>query len=325
MKVNIKLIVALIVVVIFGLFVYFASTENKEDGLREVKVGVSKGGSVDSVIDYGIEKGFFKERGIKIEKIEADQNIAALLNSGEVDIVVNRMVSSMVPFLNNEETVLLAIFQQYPSDSFGVSRFPLSEIGSVKKVGVNRLGGAHHFSIIPILEKHGIDAGAVEFVITGPSPQARLAMLQKGEIDFAMINQVEISGIEDQNLHLISPPELHGDVFVPNGAVSNRENLKNKSQEIELFLEALHSVAIHIENNKNDYSEFLAQSKGMTAQESRDSAENLVKSRENVSFIPKKEDLKKLRDIVVGIAEPKNPTRDLGEFIFPEFASRIER
>lgn len=323
MKEGQKLFLAIIIIFVFFGFLFMGASKDKNQTQDILNVAVTDGERAEWLLDFAEKKGFFEEAGLKINKIEAGVNRTALLTSGEVDLTNQMVASSLTPFFNDEDIKLIAV-TQYSSDNYGVSRYPEENISQIKRVGVPRIGGAFHISIIPVLQTLGVDMNKVEYVTMGSAIGSRIALLESGEIDFTLIDPEDIKGLEVDKFFLISPEKLYEDSYGPRGVLTNQAVIDTKSKEIQIYIDVLARTLIYVEENRAELVSYFSESFELSTAEAERYYDESWDVRIDKGFVPEGNILESLIEATIDLAKPKNPTRNLGEFIDTSFAEKAK-
>ena len=172
-----------------------ASGNAEDGGMTTVKVGVLPITAL-APVKLGVEKGFFKEEGLKLE-LEVAQSGAAVIPavvSGQYEFGYSNTLSLV---LGQGKGLPLRIV--HSANSAGHEPEPSQEalvvaknsgITSVKQlegktIALNSLNNTPHISVLATLEKAGVNTDSVHFVEAG-FPDMALA-LSKGRFDAAQI------------------------------------------------------------------------------------------------------------------------------------------
>jgi ABC-type nitrate/sulfonate/bicarbonate transport system substrate-binding protein len=323
MKENLKLLIAVIIIVIFsGIFLLTKSEDNNEN-LATLNVGITDTKRAEWLFNFADNRGFFEDSGLKINTIETGANTIALLSSGEVDLTTQMIASSLTPFLNDENIKLIAV-TQYSSDNYGVSRYPEESISQVKRVGVPRIGGAFHISIIPVLQTLGVDLSKVEYVTMGVPISSRIALLERGEIDFTLIDQEDIGPLDESKFYLIPSEKIYKNSFAPRGVLTTQATIDKKSKEIQIYVNVMAKALNYIQNNKAEVVDYFSENLEISKDEAEAYYEEIRDVKVDKGFVPEAYILESLVGATIDLAKPKNPTRDISEFIDTSFAEKAK-
>ncbi|MBW6432039.1 ABC transporter substrate-binding protein, partial [Patescibacteria group bacterium] len=214
---------------------------------------------------------------------------------------------------------------QNVSNNYGVSRYPEEDIVQVKRVGVPRIGGAFHISIIPVLQTLGVDVSKVEYVTMGVPISSRIALLERGEIDFTLIASEDIDKIDSDKFDLIPSEKIYKDTYEPRGVITTQESINKKSKEIQLYVDVMAKALKYIYDNKDEVVDYFSSTFEMTGVEARAYYEEIRDVSVDKGFVPEEYILESLVSATIDLANPKNPNRNLGEFIDTSFAEKAKK
>lgn len=315
-------VVILLIAVAVGGYQYYQTKKAESVPLEEIKVGVKDAAGGDLLLNVAEKEGFFKKEGIKVTMVSAPNNVTALLTSGEVDVTTQMVSASVVPFLNGENFKLIAMTEKH-TNNFGVSKYPKEELSKIKKVGVPRIGGSLHYTVITALENLGLNTDNIKFVNTGGSTVTSIGLLEKGEIDFAFIDQGDLDKLSG-NYRLISPNDLYGDKLTPNGLVTTQATIDKKGAVLQSYVNAIYRARGFLVKNQEESLAYIDNGAGF----SKEKLEGMyaeIKGTFDISVVPETEMLKAVTPVVVKVSKPKNPDRNLGEFIIQDFAKKAQK
>jgi ABC-type nitrate/sulfonate/bicarbonate transport system substrate-binding protein len=150
------------------------------------------------------KKGFFQQEGLDAELVQVNVNVAitALLN-GDIDYSL-LFGSTVRAAVRGFPVKALASFMDAPTQSL-IGRQNIKSIADLKgkKVLISSFGASAHSVALLILRHFGIQPGEVNFVAGGPD-RARLAMLEQGLADAAILNPFAIAMAEKLGFRVIA-------------------------------------------------------------------------------------------------------------------------
>lgn len=175
------------------------------EGVREngpLRVQVFTGAYSSMPVHVAVEKGFFQQRGLSVERMPANSSSAAIaaLIGGSMDVVESApdLVLANIDkgidlkyLVGNESTnyVTLVVGNHVPVGT----HVPLGEQGreaivrqlAGRRIGVNAIGSTVYLAAVLMLEEAGLAVEDVDFVATG-SAATTLSSWQAGAVDAQM-------------------------------------------------------------------------------------------------------------------------------------------
>jgi len=150
------------------------------------------------------KKGFFQQEALDAELVQVNAGIAmtALLN-GDIDysLLFGSTVRAAVRGL---PVKVLASFMDAPAFSL-VARENFKSVAALrgKKVVISSFGATGHIITVLIFRHFGVQPGEVNF-IAGGADRARLAMLEQGLADAAILNPFAVAMAEKLGLRAVA-------------------------------------------------------------------------------------------------------------------------
>jgi ABC-type nitrate/sulfonate/bicarbonate transport system substrate-binding protein len=181
-------------------------TLNPSRGLAGDKIKIALTTVGGSFLAGGVaaKKGFFQQEGLDVELVQVNVAVAltALLN-GDIDYTL-LFGSTVRAAVRGMPVKVLASFMDAPTQSL-VARENIKSVADLKgkKVVISSFGASAHVTTVLILRHFGIAPGEVGFVAGGPD-RARLAMLEQGLADAAILNPFAIVRAEKLGFRVIA-------------------------------------------------------------------------------------------------------------------------
>lgn len=274
----------------------------------------------NSIIDVAEENGYFKRNNIEVEKVDTVAG-TQLLGSHEIDASFLAASSTASLFLNNKDTKVIATLNNYVPAFHVVSRLSEEKIKDTKKIGVNQIGNADHLSAVLIAEKMGIKSP--EYVLA-KDDKVKIALLEKGEIDFAIIiSQSALEIIKEKGGYTIIKPEVaFKDIALPLALNSTETAINEKPKAMEGFVKAIYSSITYNDNNKDKMITFFKEKYKVSDESARYIYERNEYSRKNFSFVPTTEAYKETVEMIGKFIKVTNPSRNVAEFVYPSLAEK---
>jgi len=273
------------------------------------------------LVDLAEKKGFFKEENIEVEKVLSESQTTPILLSGRAEVALVPVETMIGAFLNKKKIKLLGITSTYPSRSYLISRFPKEKLSSVRKVGVNKIGGADQLLMSSVFDNIGIDKKKVEYVIAQQS-QGKSAFLIAKKIDIGMIQEGKFrKELVKKKYYELNPKEVFKSLQFPRTIVASQKALNEKGEAIESFVKAIHKSLVLIRENKKEAIAYIKSKLDVPENAANGIyADVLSGLADSSSFIPNTEILKDSLSVVKEEVKPSNPSRNLDELIFVDYA-----
>ncbi len=150
------------------------------------------------------KRGFFQQEALDVELVQVNVGVAlpALLN-GDIDYTL-LFGSTVRAAVRGMPVKVLASFMDAPTQSL-VARSDIKSVADLKgkKVVISSFGASAHVTTTLIFRHFGIGPGEVNFVAGGPD-RARLAMLEQGLADAAILNPFAIVRAEKLGFRVVA-------------------------------------------------------------------------------------------------------------------------
>ena len=169
------------------------------EGVREngpLRVQVFTGAYSSMPVHVAVEKGFFQQRGLSVERLPANSSSAAIaaLIGGSMDVVESApdLVLANIDkgidlkyLVGNESTnyVTLVVGNHVPLSEHGRDGIVRQLAG--RRIGVNAIGSTVYLAAVLMLEEADLAVEDVDFVATG-SAATTLSSWQAGAVDAQM-------------------------------------------------------------------------------------------------------------------------------------------
>ena len=231
---------------------------------RPLRVQVFTGAYSSMPVHVAVEKGFFQQQGLSVERMPANSSSAAIaaLIGGSMDVVESApdLVLANIDkgidlkyLAGNESTnyVTLVVGNHLPVGT----HVPLREQGrdgivrqlAGRRIGVNAIGSTVYLAAVLMLEEAGLSVQEVDFVATG-SAATTLSSWQAGAVDaqmtFAPVPELlETLGIARPVLVLADdgPPALRYQGLYA-GWVASGEFVRNQPARADAFIAAMRAA-----------------------------------------------------------------------------------
>jgi NitT/TauT family transport system substrate-binding protein len=196
------------------------------------------------------KKGFFQQEALDVELVQMNASVIlpALLN-GDLDYTL-LFGSTVRAAVRGVPVKVLASFMDAPSQSLlaGAHFTSIADLKG-KKVVISSFGASAHLTTVLIFRHFGIQPGEVTFV-AGGSDRARLAMLEQGLADAAILNPFAVVRAEKLGFRVIARAyELFS---FPNYGLGATENtIRNKRHVTKRVLKALIRANRYIRANRD--------------------------------------------------------------------------
>ena len=197
------------------------------------------------------KKGFFQQEALDAELVQMNASIIlpALLN-GDLDYTL-LFGSTVRAAVKSVPVKVLASFMDAPSQSL-VGRENFKSVAALKgkKVVISSFGASAHLTTVLIFRHLGIKPGEVNFV-AGGSDRARLAMLDQGLADAAILNPYAVAEAEKLGFRVIARAyELFS---FPNYGLGTTDNKIRQQRDLtKRVLKALIRANRYIRENRDE-------------------------------------------------------------------------
>lgn len=203
---------------------------------RQVKVSFAALSS--SYMDHyvGIERGFFLEEGLDIERINAGGGVATpALIAGELDFSTSAAsaLSAMISGAPIKVIYTNLDRPNYQVWSSGPEIKTLSDLVG-KQVGVPSRGDTHELAVRLLLRKRGLDPNSVAYQTTGFGA-ARVAALEAGSVDATTLAPIDMNRFGAMRGNLLGDIEKEVSM-VYTGVVAPTDLLAKQPDLVRRFL-----------------------------------------------------------------------------------------
>ncbi|HEY1269139.1 MAG TPA: ABC transporter substrate-binding protein [Candidatus Binatia bacterium] len=186
------------------LFASVLSNQARSFAGDKIKIALTTVGGSFLAGGVAAKKGFFQREGLDVELVQVNVAVAlTALLSGDIDYTL-LFGSTVRAAVRGMPVKVLASFMDAPTQSL-VARENIKSVAELKgkKVVVSSFGASAHVTTVLILHHFGITPGEVSFVAGGPD-RARLAMLEQGLADAAILNPFAIVRAEKLGFRVIA-------------------------------------------------------------------------------------------------------------------------
>jgi NitT/TauT family transport system substrate-binding protein len=195
------------------------------------------------------ERGFFSAHRVDAELIYTSGALSmqALLG-GSVDLVLGSIFDPLSAIAGGADIVVLGSFNNTPPYVMAVR----SEVREVKdlrgrKVGVRSLTGPATAMTQMLLEEAGLDPKRDVQILRVGGTAARLAALQDGQVDAALIDEAVAHRAKESGLNII---HLKGVPHIHTGVYARRIGLQQREAVLGSAMRALREGAVYMKTNK---------------------------------------------------------------------------
>jgi len=266
------------------------------------------------------KKIFYSKYNLDVEQIIADKGSTNILLAGQSDLLFSGPTSALSAYYNDNDPILIAnAIQKF--NTFGVSRFPKEQSGLIRKAIIPEFGKEIHLIAINALKNIGADPTKVE-LISLPSSSGRIEMLQRNEADFTVISSEQNlvdSGIIESS-YIYEPEEIFKDTPSYSSIITTKKVLEQKPQELKSFVFALYEGLEYMSDNPEEVLSYIKDRYKLSDERSRKLLDRFIKMRKNDGYVPTADQLKDVVDFVKKEIKPSEPGRDIGGFIYSDFA-----
>lgn len=215
-----------------------------------IKIALTTVGGSFLAGGVALKKGFFQQEALDVELVQVNVGVAlpALLD-GDIDYTL-LFGSTVRAAVRGFPVKVLASFMDAPTQSL-VAKGDFKRVADLKgkKVVISSFGASNHLTTILIFRHFGIGPGEVNFVAGGPD-RARLAMLEQGLADAAMLNPFAIVRAEKLGFRVVARAyELFSFPNYGFGATDNK--IREQRDVTKRALEALIRANQYIRENRD--------------------------------------------------------------------------
>ncbi|MGH7832458.1 MAG: ABC transporter substrate-binding protein [Candidatus Binatia bacterium] len=195
------------------------------------------------------ERGFFAANRVDAELIYTSGALSmqALLG-GSVDLVLGSIFDPLSAIAGGADIVVLGSFNNTPPYVMAV-RPEVREVKDLRgrKVGVRSLTGPATAMTQFLLEEAGLDPKRDVQILRVGGTAARLAALQDGQVDAALIDEAVAHRAKESGLNII---HLKGVPHIHTGVYARRSGLQQRDAVIGSALRAMRDAAVYMKTNK---------------------------------------------------------------------------
>jgi ABC-type nitrate/sulfonate/bicarbonate transport system substrate-binding protein len=195
------------------------------------------------------ERGFFSAHRVDAELIYTSGALSmqALLG-GSVDLVLGSIFDPLSAIAGGADIVVLGSFNNTPPYVMAV-RPEVREVKDLRgrKVGVRSLTGPATAMTQFLLEEAGLDSKRDVQILRVGGTAARLAALQDGQVDAALIDEAVAHRAKESGLNII---HLKGVPHIHTGVYARRAKLQQSEAVLGSAMRALREGAVYMKSNK---------------------------------------------------------------------------
>ncbi len=275
------------------------------------------------LMELGKKKGFFSNNKIELEKTVEGKDVptqSAILESNQADVAIQFVYSMIVGFYNNKDLKWIGTVNNYPSSAYIVSKYKLEDLGDIKKVAIPYAGMNKTF-LRQAIANLGMNKDA-EYLVVAGLDQARLSLLEKDQIDTAIVGSANsLVDIKDKGYYIYQPKDAFAGRYVPKGIMTTSKTLQQKRGILERFVKGTDQTISYLLDQKNKeeivdlWQEFYKSDKDSAEMAYSNMVESSKGVTQNIDINKIKEEVK----LIVASAKPSNPDRSLSELIDESF------
>ena len=297
----------------------------KESGQETIiRVAISrKALTLTSLLAIADKQGYFKQNGLRIEKV-LNQGTTQPLTNKQADVAITSVVQALSNFLNNKNVKFLAALESFDSgfdasNRFLVSRFPKEEAVSASEIGIQKMARNERLLIRMLLKKIGVEKKQLNYIEVDEEAQ-RVVMLAKGELDIAFIGSAKrVDQLRSQSdFTFFDSHQLLKGYYIPNGIISTEYAIGQKGKAIKGFVKAMYKALQYVGKNKEKTISFFEKN-GLSKVAAASLYKDIISAKAGLEFTPSKNIVQTISSIV-SVARHLNPQRDPNEFIFSDYA-----
>jgi NitT/TauT family transport system substrate-binding protein len=235
------------------------------------KIRISYSSVSDSYLYAAIaqQKGFFKQEKVDVDLVRVAGTVA-VTGLATDDIEYTLMFSQTIQAaMTGIPVKVLASFTDNSTGAL-VAKTELKTLQDIKgkRLAISSFGAGAHVTADLMLRSAGISADAVKFVALGPE-NARLAALEQGLVEAAILNPAGIASAERRGFHVIARAyELF--TFPYAGLAASDKRIKEKPEEIKRILTALLRGSRYIRSDREGTLQVMMQWARMDKQTATD-------------------------------------------------------
>jgi ABC-type nitrate/sulfonate/bicarbonate transport system substrate-binding protein len=224
--------------------------EAQAQGLEKIAVSYPSVTSTGGLVPWiAKERGFFAANRVDAELIYTSGALSmqALLG-GSVDLVLGSIFDPLSAIAGGADIVVLGSFNNTPPYVMAV-RPEVREVKDLRgrKVGVRSLTGPATAMTQFLLEEAGLDSKRDVQILRVGGTAARLAALQDGQVDAALIDEAVAHRAKESGLNII---HLKGVPHIHTGVYSRRARLQQSEAVLGSAMRALREGAVYMKTNK---------------------------------------------------------------------------
>jgi ABC-type nitrate/sulfonate/bicarbonate transport system substrate-binding protein len=195
------------------------------------------------------ERGFLSAQGVHAELIYTSGALSmqALLG-GSVDLVLGSIFDPLSAIAGGADVVVLGSFNNTAPYVMAV-RPEIREVRDLRgrKVGVRSLTGPATAMTQFLLEEAGLDSKRDVQILRVGGTAARLAALQDGQVDAALIDEAVAHRAKQSGLNII---HLKGIPHIHTGIYARRAGLQQREAALASAIRGLREGAVYMKTNK---------------------------------------------------------------------------
>ncbi|MDP2632245.1 MAG: ABC transporter substrate-binding protein [Candidatus Curtissbacteria bacterium] len=320
-----KNLIAFIVILILAVIVIsgqklsekkLPKSAGKPQELTQVKLGKSPVPVHALAVNVTKKKGIFAKNGLDVEDSALIGGNANALASGQVDYQVQIFASFLASDVKGSEA-------RWISTVLRADKFYLlsnKEITSIKKVGINRLGGEDYYETVMAMKLAGIPLDNIEFVTTG-GYEGKLPILLKGGVDVVglpLIAGLSSENFEKDGLRVLFDLAEGENSYYPVGLLALEKTIKNNPETVQKISESLAEGVAYAreETRKNEIISMIISDYSVDQKNAQEIYDGFLAGTDNLDPVPREDfvrELLKLMEKDIPEAKDYDPLQFIAE------------
>jgi sulfonate transport system substrate-binding protein len=231
--------------------------------LKKFRIGYINRDTLTALKDQQLLENQLKKEGISVEWIEFQDEVRLYqaLEQGNLDF--GKVGDAVPAFLHKGKNSPIYFAAEPPNpNARAIAVSKGSKIKGVKdligkKVAYTKFSNEHYF-LLQLLVKNGLGTEAIEdFESIEATSSEGMELLQKGEVDAAVVSEPYVSQLKSSQYPLIFDGELpaNADIYL-----TTKENVKERKETLNTVLQVIYEYDDFLTNDIHLAAEFLYQS-----------------------------------------------------------------
>lgn len=213
---------------------------------------------------FGQEKGFFKEAGLDVEFVKAEDPVA-IVSSGDADLGDSDTTSALIAAGKGAPIRIVSSMYRSKGPFYLIARPEIRSIQDLKgkQVGIGRKGSGMEVYTKVILQKEGFKPDDVTYVPNG-SYEAAYASLQSGQVDATIIHEPFVSLAEAEGKgRLLAKGWDYLPTFHTGVEIANTRFTKENPEAVRKFLAAYLKSAVYAKQHQDEFAAYAVKQTGI--------------------------------------------------------------